>query len=244
MQLNEIKFRDLIFYSGFYDNISEYISYNSFSNSGKTIIVHINLRNYYYILKDNALREFLKDKCMMLFEGIGMKIGFYMKGYGLIPDLNGTDLFPVLINKLSIKKARIYLLGSECSVINRTALLINQKYKGVVLTGFNHGFFDSGNENKLVYKINKSEPDILIIGMGFPLQEKFIYRNYDRLNVPVVWCVGGLFDTLSGHKKRAPRTIRKLRLEWLYRMAKEPKRMLHRNTIAAFHSLKDIMLKR
>jgi N-acetylglucosaminyldiphosphoundecaprenol N-acetyl-beta-D-mannosaminyltransferase len=243
MQLNEIKFRDLIFYSGYYENIARYITYDSFPKVGKTIIVHINLRNYYYMLKDNALREFLKEKCLMLFEGIGMKIGLYMKGYGLIPDLNGTDLFPYLIKELSEKKARIYLLGSECSVINRTALLINKEYEGVDLTGYNHGFFDLSNEKGILDDINKSEPDILIIGMGFPLQEKFIYRNYNKLNVPLIWCVGGLFDTLSGYKKRAPRTIRKLRLEWLYRMAKEPKRMLHRNTIAAFYSLMDIMLK-
>ncbi len=78
--------------------------------------------------------------------------------------------------------------------------------------------------------------------MGFPLQEKFVFKYRDKLNVSLIWNLGGLFDFLSGLKPRAPAIIRRMRFEWLYRFVKEPIRMFHRNTVSAVWSVGKILL--
>ena len=70
-------------------------------NKGGIIIVHINLRNYYYMSKSMELLEFIRSKCFVLLEGIGMKSAFYLKGLGRLKDLNGTDSIPEFLKQLS-----------------------------------------------------------------------------------------------------------------------------------------------
>jgi len=81
----------------------------------------------------------------------------------------------------------------------------------------------------VVRRINRSGAQLLLVGRGAPLQDEFILRWYLELDVRVVWAVGGLFDFLSGTKPRAPDALRRLHLEWLYRLAREPRRMWFRN---------------
>lgn len=73
-------------------------------------------------------------------------------------------------------------------------------------------------------KIAKEKPDIVLVALGIPLQEKLIYKHLDQFNKGIFVGVGGSFDVISGHKKRAPKIFIKLNLEWLYRILKEPKR--------------------
>lgn len=245
MAIREILFDNSVFCAGKYKEFVDFI-FNKIRiyPNDKIIIVHINLRNYYYYQRDEKLKEEIKINCIIVFEGIGMKVGFMMKGYGFLPDLNGTDLFPLLMEKISVTKTGIFLLGSKENVIEKAAKNLSIKYPSINLCGYHNGYFSADEETEIVNKINKCNPGVLFLGMGFPLQEKFALRNLDKLKVPLIWNVGGLFDTLSGKKTRAPLLVRNLRLEWLYRLIKEPRRMLHRNTVAAFWSLSDIIFKK
>lgn len=239
--MTEILFRGIKLRAGSYKDALERILYILLNGITGKIITHINLRNYFYLMRDEGLKEALADYGTMFFEGIGMKTGFFLKGRGIIPDINGTDLFPVLMNCLSGYQYRIYLLGSALQAAEGIADKIRNRYPSVIIAGIHSGYFDELAEDDIVKDINDKNTDILIVAMGFPLQEKFALRNLNRLNVKAVWCTGGLFDFVSGMKKRAPRFVRVLRLEWLYRFLKEPKRMFHRNTVAAFWSLFDII---
>jgi len=138
----------------------------------------------------------------------------------------------------------LFLLGSEDATVKKAVLNIQKRFPGINVCGYNNGFIPEEEETKLVEKINNCKADILLIGMGFPLQEKFVLKYKDNLRVSLIWSVGGLFDSLSGNKKRAPVLIRKMRLEWLYRFLLEPQRMLHRNTVAALWSLSHIIFMR
>jgi len=239
--MKEVLFRDIKLHAGSYEDALGCVLDIVLNGKTGKIITHINLRNYFYLMRDDGLREALGDNGTMFFEGIGMKIGFFLKGKGIIPDVNGTDLFPLLMNRLSGCPCRIYLLGSVLQAAEGIADKIRSGYPSVNIAGIHSGYFDEKTEEEIVNDVNNKNTDILIAAMGFPLQEKFAHRNLNRLNVKAVWCTGGLFDCISGMKKRAPRFVQALRLEWIYRFLKEPKRMLHRNTIAAFWSLFDII---
>ncbi len=208
----------------------------------KTIIVHVNLRNYYYLNKDARLKEEIRKNCMAVFEGIGLKAGLWFKGMGFLPDLNGTDLFPFFMEKISVLNLKVYLLGSEKSIIEKAAENIMNDYPEVKICGFHHGYFSAEEELSIVNDINESKADLLIIGRGFPLQENFVLKHKNELRAPLIWNVGGLFDIVSGYKPRAPVLVRKLRLEWMFRFLLEPRRMLYRNTVCAFWSLGHLIL--
>ena len=94
---------------------------------------------------------------------------------------------------------------------------------GDSVVDYEHGYQD---EKKVVDKINLVKPDILLVGLGSPKQEKFIYENLKKMpSVKLAIGVGGAFDFISGHVKRAPHILQKIGLEWLWRLALEPKRI-------------------
>jgi N-acetylglucosaminyldiphosphoundecaprenol N-acetyl-beta-D-mannosaminyltransferase len=202
----------------------------------RKIAVHVNLRNYFYLNRNPQFREQVKEHCIVLLEGIGIKTGLWLSGLGWLSDLNGTDLFPVIMKRISRAGIGIYLLGSKESVIQKAAERITQFYPGVNIKGFHNGYFGKNEESEIIRRINNSGAKLLIIGRGFPMQEEFVLKYKEELDLPLIWNVGGLFDFISGKMPRAPKVLLKLRLEWLYRFFLEPRRMLHRNTVCAVWS--------
>lgn len=237
-----LTFNNINFFTGTTNELICRIFDNTeFSPANKLIITHINLRNYYYLIKNEKLANWLNKNCVLAFEGIGLKILFWLKGYGINKDLNGTDLFPLFMKRMQKKKLNIFLLGSEMNVISKAAGNTEKQYPGIKICGYQDGYFNRSNEKKIIDNINKCGTDVLIAGMGFPAQEEFIIRNIQYLNAGLIWFVGGLFDFISGTKPRAPLFIRKIRLEWLFRFLLEPRRMFYRNTVCAFGAIKHIL---
>jgi N-acetylglucosaminyldiphosphoundecaprenol N-acetyl-beta-D-mannosaminyltransferase len=243
MNIRKLLVGNIVFYTGGFQEFVNFIVGKFKSDYGnKLIIVHINLRNYYYLYKVKKLKESIKNDCVCVLDGIGMKIAVMLRRHVLVPDLNGTDLFPLLIKSITTLNYGIFLLGADEGIIKITAKKIQEKYPGINLCGYHSGYFSEGEENDVIEKINNSKSDILIIGRGFPLQEQFVLKYKDSIRSTLIWNVGGLFDILSGSKPRAPKSMRKLRLEWLYRFLLEPSRMLHRNTVAALWSFFHVIL--
>lgn len=123
----------------------------------------------------------------------------------------------------------------------KTVESIRKNYRRIIISGYNNGFLREDEEESIVDRINQAGAEVLLLSMSFPLEEQFAFRNREKLKVKMIWNLGGLFDILSGEKKRAPLSLRKIRLEWLYRFLKEPGRMIHRNTVAAFWSISHIL---
>lgn len=243
--MKEIIFDNIVYNTGRFDELINFLhKHINDSKEDKLILVHINLRNYYYLNKDTRLKKSIKENCFVIFEGIGMKTAFFVKGYGLLSDLNGTDSFPLFMEKISNISLKIFLLGSNKTNVELACNKISEHFPFVEICGCRDGYFSINEENDIVDRINISDANLLLIGRGFPLQEEFVLRNKDTLKPTLIWNVGGLFDTLSGNKQRAPVLFRKLRLEWLYRMMKEPDRMIHRNSLAAFWSIFHILFHR
>jgi len=139
-----------------------------------------------------------------------------------------TDFFMDCCQELAKKKISIYLWGGEEGVAEKARNELIKQNPALNVVGASCGYFKKEEEDGLIEAINRSQPDILIIGMGTPRQEEWIYRNKYRLDVSLCWAVGGLLDFISGRRKRAPRWMRKLNLEWLCRLYQEPSRLWKR----------------
>ena len=244
MNIKNVRIRDLYLHYSDLKDFIEYIYVLMRYGKKQIIIVHINLRNYYFMNMDKTLYDDIKNDSIAVFEGIGLKTCMILKGYGFLEDLNGTDLFPLFLKKLERTGHKIFLLGGSDDALNGTIEHIKKNYVEISISGYNNGYVEPKEEERIVEKINDSQADILLISMGFPLQEKFVFKYRDKLNLILIWNLGGLFDIISGLKPRAPLLMRNFRLEWLYRFMREPVRMFHRNTVAAAWSMGNILFNK
>ncbi len=215
--------------------------------NNKKIFFHVNIFNYYLINKKFPNFTTVFENFIMFFEGIGMKIGAALMGLGFNSDINGTDMYSLIFEKLSVNNKSCFLLGSDKSVIEKSVENLRGQYNELQISGFRNGFFKINEEEEIIDMINISKCDLLIIGMGASNELDFILRNYQKLNVKAIWCVGGLFDFISQRLPRAPKIIRRLRLEWLFRLTREPFRKFGRNSFIPlwffFHVFKNIIYK-
>jgi N-acetylglucosaminyldiphosphoundecaprenol N-acetyl-beta-D-mannosaminyltransferase len=194
------------------------------------VAAHVNLNNYYELVRWTRGSPG-KAELAGIFDGIGMKLAAWALGRGWLDDVNGTDLFPLLMRRAAADGLRVFFLGARAEVVERAARETARRFPGLVLAGAHHGYFAREASDSLVERIRRARPDILVVGMGFPRQEEFALTHRERLDAKLIWTAGGIFDFVSGAKPRAPLWLRRLRLEWLYRFLLEPARMWRRNTL-------------
>lgn len=221
-----------LFAGSFDDAVSLLDALARWDAGAPVIVAHVNLANLHVLHDRNELRDRLARRAVLFLDGIGLKSGVAILGGRWVKDVNGTDLFPMLMGRLSRRRGRVYMLGALERVVEDATRATAARYPDVNIVGCAGGYFDAHVENDLVQRINAAEPDVLLVARGFGLQEEFVLRHIDSLQVPLIWTVGGLFDMISGHAPRAPIWMRRLRLEWLFRFAREPRRMWHRNIVS------------
>jgi len=168
--------------------------------------------------KDEEFRNILNSADFCLCEGRGLWLVARLLGRKLKQEINGVELIHKLNQKSKIKNQKLFLLGGIQKVVKKTAEKL-----GDSIIGFEHGYQDL---DKVIEKINLLKPDVLLVGLGSPKQEKFIYENLKKIpSVKLAIGVGGAFDFISGRIKRAPKLIQKIGLEWLWRLILQPKRI-------------------
>ncbi len=177
---------------------------------------------------DAVYREALRTSDLLLPDGVGMEIAAQLCGEELGENLNGTDLFPEICREAEDQGASVYFFGGLPGVANGAANWAAAHYPELRIAGTQSGYYSVENENALIERMNRSRAGIIFVGLGVPLQEKWIARNRHRLDAPVVMGVGGLFDYYSGRIPRAPKFVRACKSEWVWRLAMEPRRMAKR----------------
>ncbi|MCP3967888.1 MAG: WecB/TagA/CpsF family glycosyltransferase [Lentisphaerae bacterium] len=180
-------------------------------------------------------KAYFKTLCRadyILPDGIGVLLACKFKKTPLKENVNGTDMLPYVCKMAVKNKYSIYLLGARAGVASAMAGRLKRTYSGVNICGTHHGFIsDEKERNSVIKDINAVAPDILLVAMGTPAQEIWIDRFAPELKAGVIIGVGGLFDFYSGNTPRAPRWMREIGLEWLYRLLQEPRRMFFRYII-------------
>lgn len=185
-----------------------------------------------YFLNAHAVNNAVKNKEFfntiiegdyLLRDGIGVQMAFKFFGLESTKNLNGTDLIPEIIKQYKDKK--IALFGASDKVLKATNnRLHSEGYKNIVISL--NGFY---NDIKYIEACKAHNPDIVILCMGMPKQE--LLSKQLSSHAQLIICGGGWIDFYSGTKDRAPRWIRSINLEWVYRLVKEPKRLGKRYTI-------------
>ncbi|MBM3256420.1 MAG: WecB/TagA/CpsF family glycosyltransferase [Candidatus Moranbacteria bacterium] len=145
----------------------------------------------------------------------------------VIPErLSGSDIIFDICRITAENDHSLFLLGGEKDVSLEARLKLEKMFPEIIISGIKGGFIkDSISDEELVETVNKAKPDVLFISLGHPYQEKWIFRNLDKMpTVKIAVGIGGSLDFLSGKIRRAPEWMQKINLEWLYRLIQEPRR--------------------
>ena len=181
------------------------------------------------------------ERFLLVNDGIGLEIAArILEGRGFPENLNGTDFLPHLFGQ-SQRKLRVYLLGAKPGVAEEAGRRFVARFPLVEIVGARDGYFAAGDEPAVVAAVAAAAPDILLVAFGNPKQEMFIARHFDALGARAMFGVGALLDFTAGQVARAPVWVRKARLEWAFRLAQEPTRLVRRYTIEIGGFLFDIL---
>ncbi len=175
--------------------------------------------------KNDELKEIINKADMVIPDGIGLVYASKIKGQPLQERVTGIDFSFNALHTIKALGKTAYFLGGKPGIAEAAADNIRKQIEGLDICGTHDGYFKAEDEDALIGEINSLNPDFLLVALGAPKQEKFIYKYKDKLNCKVAVGVGGSFDVWSGASKRAPQFYQKHGLEWLYRLKSEPQRI-------------------
>jgi exopolysaccharide biosynthesis WecB/TagA/CpsF family protein len=161
-------------------------------------------------------------------DGSGIDLAARLAGERVGDNLNGTDMFPHLCRRARDAGCSIFLLGARPGVAERVAQAAQEIAPGLEIAGCHHGYFSPKEEADVLRRINACSPDIVLVAMGVPAQDEWLAKHAHALDARATLGVGGLFDFYSGRIPRAPLVLRRLGLEWTFRLLQEPRRLFSR----------------
>ncbi len=197
-------------------------------DGGQHTVAFLNAHCINVAAKDPTYRWALERASLLLPDGSGLQLAARMHGSKFVENLNGTDLFPHIMQKAADLKHKVFLFGSQPGVAAKAARTAESMVPGLEIAGTRSGFFKAREEADIIAAINASGADVVLVAMGVPRQDVWIARNRHRLNARVVFGVGAQFDFWADRVSRAPMVLRKAGLEWVWRFAIEPRRMFKR----------------
>lgn len=199
--------------------------------SGKVnTIVAVNPEKVIAAQKNPELLRALQDASLLIPDGIGVVAAARLLHGARMERVAGSDLMPEICRLAATEGHSVFLYGAKPEIVSQAAKLLRKRYPGLEIAGTRHGYVADDDMDQLIETINRAEARVLFVGLGSPRQELWMSRNRDRLNVQICQGVGGSFDAICGNPRRAPKVMRKLNLEWLYRLVSQPKRA-HRQLV-------------
>jgi beta-1,4-glucosyltransferase len=195
---------------------------------GKTALFFANTN--FVVCCRHLLHLMNRDDVMIVNDGVGLDIAvrFIYRNF-FNENLAGSDFVPYFFHQ-SATPLRVFMLGTKPAVLARAARHAREVLHQSVV-GTCDGYDGIRNVPDLIETINQTKAHVLMVALGNPVQEEWVLRHLDDLNVNVVMAVGAMFDFWGGDKPRAPRLIRRLRFEWLFRLCLEPRRLMARYTV-------------
>ncbi|HBB33977.1 MAG TPA: glycosyltransferase [Cyanobacteria bacterium UBA8803] len=204
----------------------------------KMIVASYNINSFNLSMHLPWFYDFLQSAEIARCDGFGILKAFQYMGLSLSQKYraSGTVLVPSLLEQLKSEDFSFFLLGSKPQYIEKALTRIREQYPTLRVEG-HHGYFDKEDyyQNEAVVQyINRVKPNILIVGMGMPTQERWIQRHRHLLDVNVILPSGAVIDRLAGIVPDCPKVISDIGCEWLYRLCREPRRLAARYLIGNF----------
>ena len=169
---------------------------------------------------DEELRRILNASALVVPDGAGTVWAARHLGHAMPERVAGYDLAQELLRCAPAEGRRVYFFGSAPGVAEKAKAKAEQLYPGIEIVGVRNGFFSPADNAAIIAEIRAARPDLLLVALGVPKQEKWIAE----LDVPVAIGVGGTLDVMAGVMKRAPYWMQRAKLEWLFRGLMQPKR--------------------
>ncbi|GAE95166.1 N-acetylmannosaminyltransferase [Gracilibacillus boraciitolerans JCM 21714] len=170
-----------------------------------------------------SFKSYINKADYVTADGIGIILASRMLKTALPERVTGFDSMLKLLEIANEKQYKIFLLGAHPDTLKVTVEKVATNYPDIQLVGYHDGYFD-WDQNDIIEQIRATQPDITFVALGVPRQEKWIAEHINQFSHGIFIGVGGSFDVIAGTVKRAPKIWRKLNLEWLYRLIKQPSR--------------------
>lgn len=197
---------------------------NDLKNEHKRFIITVNPETLMLSESDAELKNILDNKTNSFVpDGIAVVKAARKVGVNVTERITGIDIAEYLLKLANENKYSIYLFGAKEEVINTLIAKIKKEYLNINILGYSNGYVK--DRDIVMQDVLKKKPDICMVALGIPYQEKIIAKYFSKVKKGIFIGVGGSFDVLSGTKKRAPKIFIKLNLEWLYRIVTEPSRL-------------------
>lgn len=192
--------------------------------------------------KDEEFFNILKQSSLSTPDSIGVIIGAKLQKKSFPERIPGQSYFRKIIELSNEKGYSIYLLGGEPGIPEKAKENLLKIFPNVNIVGVHHGYFDEEEERDVIKEINELQPNVLFVALGAPKQEKWIAKHRHELKVDVATGQGGTYDYEAGKIKRAPQIVQKLGIEWLWRLCRQPKRIV-RQLVLPVYFLKVLFAK-
>jgi exopolysaccharide biosynthesis WecB/TagA/CpsF family protein len=173
----------------------------------------------------------MRDADFVLNDGIGVAIAGRLKGCRFPENLNGSDLTPAMLHIAAVAGQSAYFLGARPGVAERAAARLSEEMHGLVVAGCRDGYFSPEETEEVIEEIRESGAGLLLVAMGNPRQELWLREHLEATGARVGVAVGAFFDFAAGTARRAPGWMNRWGMEWLWRLAREPRRLANRYLI-------------
>lgn len=194
----------------------------------RTCLHYLNAHTFNLSGHDQELRRVLSMSDLLYADGMSIVWASRLLGTRVPERLSAADYFETFCRRCREQNVSIYMLGGAPGVAEAAAESLCRRVDNLRIVGTHDGYFDDADSTEIVDRINARGADILVVGMGSPRQELWLDRHGHRIDVPVRWSVGALFDYFAGTEPRAPRWLCRWGGEWLYRLMVDPLRRWRR----------------
>lgn len=192
--------------------------------SGRATVAYANVHVLDVAWGDPALRAFLAGADLVYCDGGGVVLGAKLLGRALPERMTGADWIWDLAARAEAEGWRVFWMGGEPGVTASAAAKLQERHPGLAIAT-EHGF--QADEGSVVAAMNAFAPHVVLVGMGTPVQERWVARNRAAIAAPVVWVTGATADFVSGKVSRGPKWLHD-RQEWLARLFVDPRRLWRR----------------
>jgi N-acetylglucosaminyldiphosphoundecaprenol N-acetyl-beta-D-mannosaminyltransferase len=201
----------------------------------RAIITYVNVHAVNLAVDLEWFRDFINHSDITFCDGLGVKWGAWLLGQDIPHRMTPPDWIDSLAALACAHRFTMFFLGARPGVAAAAATRLKERFPEISIVGTSHGYFDKTpasleNEN-VVQAINRAKPNILILGFGMPMQERWLMENWGRLEVNIALTGGAVFDYVSGELRRGPRWMTDHGFEWLGRLIIEPRRLWKRYLI-------------
>ena len=204
------------------------------SNKSCNLIVAPNVEFIMKAQKDKEFFDILKTAKLATPDSIGVIIAGKLQKKPFKERIPGQAYLRKIFEVGEKEGWTFYLLGGKGEVPKKAKEHLESIYKKAKIVGYHEGFFENESEEQVIEEINRLKPNVLFVAMGAPRQEKWIYKNRHKLKVDVAAGQGGTFDYEAGNIKRAPLWIQRCGIEWLWRLIKQPSRIIRMRVLPIY----------